>query len=245
MRGFMLACVLGALALPARAGSLELLVTESGGPTIAVVDNGLYDQDPTVGVINANTTLLNPLLTNYVFTDLSAASNSPGTAVGAYLVQQGTAFLTPGHSGVLTVLASDVDYVQPDGVSRTLSSSASNTYTNADAGDSNVFKSWFNGSNTLGALETPSPSITLVSTAGNPNSEGSDATPIPVSLADPYGLTNRVVIGLSGGQPGTASRDAWTGATVVVARAIPEPSSMSLLLGALPVLVMVVRRRRP
>jgi len=241
------ACTLGLFASAARAGSLELLVTETGGPTIPITDNGALDTDPTVGVINTNTTLLNLSLVNYQFTNLGAASNSPGATIGAFLAQQGTAVLTPGGTGSVTILATDVDYSLPTGgagASRNMASSASNTYTNATAGNTDVFQSWFNPSNGLAAKEVASPVITLTSSAANPNSQGADAAATSVPLTSPYGLTNEKIVTLTGGTPGAAAQDAYTGATVITASAIPEPASMALMLGALPVLVFAMRRRR-
>jgi hypothetical protein len=237
------ACTLGMFAFEARAGSLEILVTETGGPTIPITDNGALDTDPTVGVINANTTLLNLSLVNYLFTDLSSASNSPGGALVAFLVQQGTAVLIPGGTGSVTVLATDVDYSLPAGA-REMASSASNTYTNATAGDTDKFQSWFNGSNGLAAKETPSPVVTLTSSAANPNSQSDNAAHVPVSLASPYGLSNEKVVTLTGGAVGATAHDAWTGSTVIIASPIPEPASMSLMLGVLPVIVLAIRRRK-
>jgi len=237
------ACTLGLFAFEARAGSLEILVTETGGPTIPITDNGALDTDPTVGIINTNTTLLNLSLVNYQFTNLSAASNSPGSSSAAFLVQQGTAALIPGGTGSLDVLATDVDYSLPAGA-RTMASSASNTFTNATAGNTDTFQSWFNGTNGLAAKETPSPMVVLTSSAANPNSQAADAAPVPVPLTSPYGLTNEKVVTLTGGTPGATAHDAWTGATVIIASPIPEPASMSLMLGVLPVIVLAMRRRK-
>lgn len=227
----------------ARAGSLELLVTETGGPTIPISDNGGLDTDPTVGVINVNTTLLNLSLVNYDFTALGANSNSPGTSAVAFLSQNGLAQLIPGGTGSITVLASDVDYSLPNVPPGTMHSSASNTYTNATAGNTNTFQSWFNGSNTLAAKETASPIVTLTSTAANPNSQSATAADTTVSLTTPYGLTNEKVITLTGGAPGAQAQDQYTASTTI-SGAIPEPSSMALMLAALPVWIFGVMRRR-
>jgi hypothetical protein len=241
------ACGLGMLALTAieaRAGSLEMLVTETGGPTIPITDNGALDTDPTVGVINVNTTLLNLSLVNYQFTAMGSNSNSPGSSVNGFLSQSATAQLLIGGTGSVTVLASDVDYSLPTGLTRTMNSSASNTFTNATAGNTDAFRSWFNGSNTLAAKETPSPLLNLVSSAANPNSQGANAADTPVSLTNPYGLTNEKVITLTGGSVGGLAQDQYTGSTTVRASVIPEPASMALLLTALPVTLFGAMRRR-
>jgi len=237
--------MLALTAIEARAGSLEILVTESGGPTIPITDNGALDTDPAVGVINANTTLLNLSLVNYQFTVLGSNSNSPGSTALGFLSQSGTAQLLVGGTGSVTVLASDVDYSQPTGLTRSMASSASNTYTNATAGNTDRFQSWFNGSNGLAAKETPSPVVTLTSSAANPNSQGADAGATPVPLSSPYGLTNQKVITLTGGTAGALAQDQYTGSTTVTATTvIPEPASMALMLGVLPVLVFGMRRRK-
>jgi hypothetical protein len=227
----------------ARAGSLEMLVTETSGPTIPITDNGALDTDPTVGVINVNTTLLNLSLVNYQFTALGANSNSPGTAAIGSLSQNGTAQLLAGGTGSVTVLASDVDYNLPNVPPGTMHSSASNTYTNATAGNTDTFQSWFNPSNGLAAKNVPSPTVILTSTAANPNSQSADAAPTPITLVNPYGLTNEKVITLTGGAPGALAQDQYTGSTTITG-AVPEPTSMALMLAALPVWIFGVMRRR-
>jgi len=226
----------------ARAGSLELLVTESGGPTIPITDNGGLDTNPLVGVIDVNTTLLNLSLLNYQFIGLSGFSNSPGNSVLGGLLQTGTAQLLAGGTGSVAVVASDVDYNLPKAPG-SMHSSASNTYTNATFGNLNTFQSWFNGSNTLGAKETPSPVVVLVSSAANPNSQSGTAPITPVSPVTPYGLTNEKLITLSGGGAGNLATDQYTGSTVITG-AVPEPTSMALMLAALPVWIFGVMRRR-
>jgi hypothetical protein len=227
----------------ARAGSLELIVTESGGPAIPITDNGGLDTNPLVGVIDVNTTLLNLSLVNYQFNSLAAGSNSPGSNVFGGLLQTGTVQLNLGGIGSISVLASDVDYSLPTPPPGLMRSSASNTYGNAPAGNTNVFQSWFNGSNTLAAKETPSPTVTLTSTGTDLNSHEGDAAVTPVSLVTPYGLTNLKIITLSGGTAGALATDQYTGATAITAL-VPEPTSMALMLAALPVWIFGVMRRR-
>ena len=80
-----MAVALGSWPGIARAGSLVILVTESGGPAIPIADNSSLDTDPTVGVINVDTAPsggINTLLVNYQFARLGADSNSPGSSQG-------------------------------------------------------------------------------------------------------------------------------------------------------------------
>jgi len=240
------ACTLGMFAVGARAGSLEVLVTESGGPTIPIADNSALDTDPTIGVINVDTapaTGINLLLTNYKFSQLGANSNSPGGGGTGFLTQTGVAQLLLGGTGSITVVASDVDYNQPAPGPGTLHTSSTAEFTNATNGNTNTFRGWFNSNNALGGFGAPpSPLITFTASgqpAADPHMAQNDT---PITLVTPYGLTNRTIITLTGGSAGALAQDRF-GGTVQTA-AIPEPASMALMLGALPVLVFGLMRRR-
>jgi len=236
--------VLALAAAEARAASLTLTITESaGGASVQILDNTALDLDPTVGVIDVNTPGLNPLLANYSFTALGATSNAPGSSEQAALTQDGTARLLFGRTGSITITASDVDYNLPTGAGGTLNSSASDTFTNATAGNSHSFTSWFNPSNTLNATDVPSPTVTLLATTTpNPNSHSGDAAPTPVTLTAPYGLTNSAVITLTGGTSARPAQIQFTGSTTI--SAIPEPASLALMLTAVPVTLFGALRRR-
>lgn len=235
----------------ARAGSLEIIVTESAGATVPIGDNTILDLDPTIGVINVDTspaTGINLLLTNYAFSQLGATSNSPGNTTSADLMQTGQVSLNAavpgagGGTGSITILASDNQYSQPVG-NGSLSSSGSATFTHATNGDSNAFQSWFNPSNSLGTKEVPSPVLNFVSSSPpDPNSHSGDAPATLLgNVVAQYGLTNQTTITLSGGGPPS---DQFTGSTTLTANAIPEPTSMALMLAALPVWIFGVMRRR-
>lgn len=243
------ACGLGMMALAAgeaRAASLTLTVSESaGGASIAIADNSALDTNPAVGVIDVNVALLNPSLNNYTFTSLSANSNAPGTATVGALSQNGTAVLNTGSgTGSLTITASDVDYNLPTGPAGRLASSASNTYTHANNGNTTTFTSWYNPSNTLNATDVASGTVNLIAASPpDPNSHSGNGTPtITTPLTTPYGLTNTTVITLTGGSPGAAAQDQFTGSTTLAA--VPEPASLALMLTAVPVTLFGALRRR-
>jgi hypothetical protein len=239
------ACTLGMFAAGARAGSLEIIVTESGGAAIPIPDNSALDTDPTIGVINVDTapaTGINLLLTNYKFAQLGANSNSPGGGNTGFVTQTGVAQLLVGGTGSVTVLASDVDYNVPPAGPGTLHTSSTAEFTNATNGNTNGFKGWYNPSNTLGNKEVPSGAISFNASgqpAADPHMSQNDRG---ITLVNPYGLTNETVITLTGGSAGALAQDRF-GGTVQTA-AIPEPASMALMLGALPVLVFGLMRRR-
>jgi len=241
-KGFLIGIVfgLGLLAFEGReaqAGPLTLIVTETGGGgPIPIVDNGVFDTNLTVGIITTDTSSVNLLLVGFTFSDLGATSNSPGTAASAALSQTGTV----SGSGSLSIVATDNDYALPAGVGA-LHSSASNTYTNADNGNSTAFTSWQNPSNILGATEIASPTVTLIALSPpDPNSHSDDAAATPVAPAPLYGLTNEMDIVLSG----AAAQNQFTGSTTVTASAVPEPASAVLMLTALPLTVLGLMRRR-
>jgi hypothetical protein len=243
-----IACALSVLALTAdeaRALSLTLTVTESaGGASVQIVDGGSLDLDPTIGVILVNTTGLNPLLANYAFTALGATSNAPGNVTQAVLTQNGTAqLIAGGGGGSINITASDVDFNLPSGPGGFLRSSASDTYTNSPTGDSHAFTSWFNPNNLINATQVASGTVTLTAVnPPNPNSHSNDATPTPVNLTIPYGLTSTAVLTLTGGTTALPSQIQYTGSTTI--SAIPEPASLALMLTAVPVTLFGALRRR-
>jgi hypothetical protein len=233
-----------------RAESLEILVTESGGPTIPITDNGVFDTNPTVGVINVDTTLLNLLLVNYSFLGLSASSNSPGMAAptGAVVTLSGELQLIPGGTGSITISVSDRDFTLPSPPGPvSLFSSASDTFTNSPAGDSHSFTSFYSPTNTLADTSGPKDGpLTFTSSGTAVNSNNGDTAGTTLSpFVIPYALTNRTDITLSGGTAGAPSDLLFDGSTQVLppeAAAIPEPAS-SLLLG-IGVLLLGFGRRR-
>jgi hypothetical protein len=239
--------LLAAHATNARAGSLELLVTESGGPTIPILDGSVFDLSPPGdGVITVDTSLLNLLLVNFKFSDLSALSNSLMGGTTASLSQTGTAQLLFGApASTITVTATDVDYSAPSGVVATLKNSTSNTFTHTDSGNTQTFQSWYNPSNFLGATDVASSLLKLTSTGTAPNSHGLDSPSTLSPSKVPFGLTDTAIISLSGGTSTALSKDQFTGSTTLTASSIPEPASVALMMIGLPLTVMgVVYRRR-
>jgi hypothetical protein len=232
----------------ARAGSLELLVTESGGPTIPILDGSVFDLSPPGdGVITVDTSLLNLLLVNFKFSDLSALSNSLMGGTTASLSQTGTAQLLFGApASTLTVTATDVDYAAPSGTVATLKSSTSETFTHTDAGNNQTFQSWYNPIpfNFLGATDVPSALLKLTSSGAAPNSDGKDAPDTLSPSIVPFGMTDTMIISLSGGTSAALAKDQFTGSTTLTASSIPEPASMALMVIGLPLTVFGIRYRR-
>jgi len=244
--GIACALMLAANVSNARAGSLELLVTESGGPTIPIADGSVFDLSPLPGVITVDTFLLNGLLTSYQFSDLGALSNALTAGAVASLSQTGTVELMFGTAGgPLSVVATDNDWNSPVGGVATLSSSTSNTFTHTDAGNTQTFQSWYNPSNALAGMEVPSSLLLLTSTGAAPNSHADDSPDTLAASAKPFGLTNELIINLTGGTSTAQSKDQFTGSTTLITSgAVPEPASLALMAIGLPLTVIGIRYRR-
>jgi len=247
------ACTLGMFAVEARAGSLEIIVQESGGAAIPITDNSALDTDPTIGVINVDTSPssnFNPLLKNYVFTNLGANSNSTTATDTGMLTQTGVVQLKVGGTGSITALASDIDYHVPPPGSGTLHTSSTAEFTFATNGNTNGFQGWFNPTPATPGGKTPPGSPVTTFTAGNqpfadphPGIGEKGTTDMPITLVNPYGLSSQSTITLTGGSTGAQAQDRF-GGTLQTLSTIPEPASMALMLGALPVLVFGLMRRR-
>jgi len=242
----------------ARAGLLEIDLTLQGGAVIPIVKGGPLDTanpaDP--DAITVNTNLLNlaiaaagaPQLT---FSALGASSNNPGVSTGANLTQTGTATLSQGSGPyTFTVDAFQSDFNTPVG-NGSLQSSASHTFTNTAAGDTQTFQSWFDQTNT-NAKTTPSPLIAFVSPSlngsGPPNTDsgGTTAALTPLGAINAnYSLVNETVVTITASPGATSSPiDQFQGSTVVTATAVPEPTSFVAMFTALPLIVFWRRHRR-
>jgi len=244
------ACTLGMFAVGARAGSLEIIISESGGAVIPpITDNGALDTDPTIGVINVDTAPgsgINALLSNYQFTQLGANSNSPGGGNTGFLTQTGVAQLLVGGTGSITVIASDIDYGVPPAGPGNLHISSTAEFTNASNGNTNGFQGWFNPNPVSPGGKTPPGSpVTTFTAGGQPSADPHmGQTNTPITLVNPYGLTSQSTITLTGGSAGALAQDRFGGTVQAFTAPIPEPASMALMLGALPVLVFGLMRRR-
>jgi len=235
------ACGLAMVALAssqARAGTLEILISE-GGTTYDILDQSPLDNNPAVNAIQQIAGSL--VFPDYTINALTAVTNNPGTnsSIGAFLTVTGDVTRsTSGGAPALTILVTDTDYTLPTGP-KTMGSSASGTFTNVPLSDTQTFQSWFNPNNTPFAKQTGSALLTLMSTDPVvPNSHGADAPVIPVGTASLYGLTNQTVITLSA----LGAEVGFSGSTKILA--IPEPTSLAIMLPALPVVIMGWLRHR-
>jgi hypothetical protein len=244
-----LACGIAA-AQPARA-SFVVNVTESGGPTIPIVDNGPLDTDTvTPGVINVNTGALNSLLVNYSFTTLGISSNRPtGTPLSdtpAFLTQTGSVGRLPtAGSSSLTITAYDTSFLFPASNPKQMTTAASDTFLFTSAGSSRTFQSSFDPTNSdPPGAGVSSPLLAFVPPVGT-GPFGTSNPGVTTALGTqptPFGISNTTVITLAPGSPGVNPSDQFTGSTTVTA--VPEPASALLLLAGAGGLAIRRRRRR-
>jgi len=228
--------ILAVTARPARA-DFEILVTETGGPTIPIVDDGPLDTNTTdPGVITVNTGALNGLLTHFTFSDLGAESNrltgTPFSNDTATLSQTGTVGRsTLAGSFTITVTAFDTDYLFPAGNPKTMVNAASDTFRFTTAGDSRTFQGFFDPTNsTPPGPGIPSPLLAFVPPNGiGPFSTSNPGVTTPLGTQPiPFGISNTTVITLgSSTSAQSAQRDQFTGATSITA--VPEPASVGLV----------------
>jgi hypothetical protein len=217
------------MATDARAGNIELILDIAGFGTVPILKGGPFDSSNPLNpdVITVNTNALNATIaaSGLQFSALGASSNNPGAA-NATLSQTGSA-TTTGPAVNFTIEAIQLGYNSPGGSTGVMQSSASATVDNTTAGDFQKFQSFYDGTNT-GAMTTPSPLLTGTSTGPQAQSESATAalttlTPYVV----PFALVNVTQLSLAANT--NSPTDGFSGATIITATSVPEPTSLALL----------------
>lgn len=182
----------------------------------------------------------------FEFAALAATSSSPSGNPGV-LAQSALINAEEPTTDTVIITVTDTDYVTGLPTFR-MDSSSSSTFTNTQAPPDTTetaFTSWFNPNNMEFDKQEVSPTVTLTSTGGlGNNSQSGDAAPTAISAQTTYGLTNEVVITI-GPQFSTAADSViqHQGSTTVVG-IIPEPATVAMLLGILPLGAVRLLRRR-
>ncbi len=215
--------------------------------------------DTTVSPINDSTnpntisvvvSALNPLLTYFNFTSLSATSSQPDGTPGsddlAAVTQGGNVVRTSATDNnalhTLTIVAREDDFGFPVSDPKTMKTSASDSYKFVTAGDERSFQSLFDAGV---AIVTPLPPLTFNPSPGPADSTNGSLVTNLGSQSTPFILQNTTIITLGNNGTGTnVKSDLFTGVTTVQAVPIPEPSSLALGLISLPALLALGRRMR-
>jgi len=251
----------------ARAGNVTIYITEAGlAPVVfdftSPLANPITPGDMNhvladangVGVGSLNTTLAG-LGYDFQFQSLQANSNLPGTGpLGAQLFMTGDIIRSTAGGGDKTI---QIDVSQNDFFTNpagTLHYSATALFTNTNAGNSQLGTGYFNTNNMQDDTTGPKTStLNFVSTGPAANSHPgpgeTGSSSVDVNSSPPFSLTGRLVITLSGGLvlgENNPPHDQF-GLSTTVTTAVPEPASIALLGGGLPVAIVMLswlRRRR-
>jgi hypothetical protein len=271
LRGYLPLCAaLGALlALPgareAKAGyALYVTITDNTTHTTTTY--------PAFGVGNPNNTYPSPppantqgitvgggSLNNTSSTGVSLSGLTTDTTYGAtstVLNVGGSASVVAGNtdSYTVTVTASFSGYTSPTGTSATLTQSESNTYSYTTAGNTQLFQSYYDPTNTLNhpTIYTPGTQTIALSATGSATQSGSQNNPNTYSIATyktPYALTETITINLTGNTlyGSNNATDGFHGSATITTASVPEPASIVMMLTGMPVPLVVLgflRRRR-
>jgi len=213
--------------------------------------SGLALPSSTPSVINVNTTLLNQEIAGFAgtpyltFNNLTATSNQP-TATGMQNANIGVngdvVQVGPNPTSVVQIVVSSTDFAAPQ-VLGTLSSSASDTFTNFGAGDGRTFQSYYDGSNTGQPSPLP-PNFPVTPPPAGPTTGLQAFVPLGPgtvfstagtrsvfigSVVPPFALVNDTFLTIGTNPNGVVSDDRFAGTTTLSA-VVPEPASMALVL---------------
>ncbi|ODU01599.1 MAG: hypothetical protein ABS79_01410 [Planctomycetes bacterium SCN 63-9] len=230
-----------ASASSASAGTLQIDL-DIGIDTFSILDNGSFDTDLTPNVIVVDVSQFNGFIAGFGYTDLtfkslSANSNNPGANSGASIKINSDAVAALNAAVQFTLTTFQTGFIIPTGIGN-LASSAGGSWTQTDTNDSATFQSAFQNT-----LFTTKPTSVSPDTGGFTASYNSSSPLLPLGIVTaPFSLWNQTTITISS----TADLEAenqFTGTTVLRAVAIPEPSSVIMMLSAVPA-VMALRRFR-
>jgi len=266
-----LSALIGLVASEAKAGYIIQIsiedVTTLTTTNFSVLKGGADDTTNILQVNAANTITVggafNTSGTGLNLTGLNSVTNNPGTS-DATISIGGTASVVAGVATsddkfTIVITTSQTGFTSPTGAHGLLSDSDSSTisYTTGAAGDKQTIQSWYNAANAnpvfpptgpVGGISTPGVSYALPATTSTTSlSSLTESTAVSVAPT-PYSLIDRVTINITGNSSNPNGKDVFTGTTTLTATAVPEPSSIIMMLTGMPLPLalvgLIVRRRR-
>jgi hypothetical protein len=221
-----------------RAEIITMTITDSSGSTsvdaVATAGATTYNVD-SFGLFVINS-ILSSQGSEYQFFSLGGSSNFPGSSTQGNLALTGEihSVVGGGSDSFLQITESESGFTIPTGPSGTLMSASTGNFTNQAAGGGHTASSLFN------AESTPTYSVLSSGLVVNPEGNSGAASIAPLSTL--YTLTNNITFNLA---PAGANDVIDSFAVTATVSAIPEPSSVVLLvLGCAPVSVLIEMRRR-
>jgi len=259
-----LVALMGLAPTEARAGALSAVIIIPGATLAVAGPFGTITMDASGTHLEYNVPAINGFLaangSALRFASGSGASSNQNIATnasGAVLNSAGSVTVEPTSGGTtsMSIVVFQTDWNTPTGTTGTLFNSGKTTFTNTAAGDTNSYNSWYDPTNTgtsgppsFTPLGLPAGLVTNTSSGPNPNSPpGVPANDTSAGISPfitPFALTNITNISLT--NTGLAGEtDAYGVQTKVTAAAIPEPSSVVLMLTSmpLPLVVLGIMRR--
>lgn len=223
----------------ARAGTLIITIKFDSVTIIITATSAFAQAGSTNNNLQVNTTALNSTLKTdgsaFSFSNLGALSNMPGAAnpTGATLSESGAASISQAGNTSISIVTTQSGFSVPSGTG-TLNALETSSFSGSTAGDSQTTSSSYN------ALDTVPHTYTSTGPALNGDKVGSS---MGIGLVPTSGYS----LNASAGITLTTGSDSFSSSSQVLAGAVPEPTSIIMLLTGLPLplaLVGLMRRRR-
>jgi len=157
--------------------------------------------------------------------------------------------ILPGNtdSYTVTITASYSGYGLPTGRAAMLSQSESGTYTYTGGGNTQLFQSYYDPTNTLNTVTPWTPGLQTISIpstgpaaqSGNANNPNSITVPNGI-YTTPYALTETITLNITGNTTTSGQNAAVVFGGQATISVVPEPSSLVMMLTGMPLPLVVL-----